>query len=193
MNDFKKKMKEKIKKYSNKEYLNGYIKKEFLTDDEDADIYLTINDKSELFDSRTSGEQIDLCSEIYEYIEEKSSMLENDIQIELHINGINFDSKEQELIKHIIKEHYAIELYKIQKEYIRCKDKIIALIAFGIVMLGLYISVYNILNIPFIFEVMSFLFSFALWEAFDSLIYTFSDLKKEREAITQNLLINVTF
>ena len=42
-------------------------------------------------------------------------------------------------------------------------------------------------------EVFGFLFSFSLWEAMDCVIYSFSEVKEEREAITQNLLINVDF
>ena len=118
MNDFKKRMNEKIKMYSNKEYLDGYIKNEFLTDDGDADIFLNIESKDELFDSRTVGDQIDLVSDVYDFIEEKTSMLENDVQIHLHILGVKLDSKEQGAVKHILKEHFAIELYKVEKEYI---------------------------------------------------------------------------
>ncbi len=66
MNGFKKKMKEKIDIYSNKEYLDGYMRDEFMTDDNDADIYLKINEKDELFDSRTIDNQIDLNAVIYD-------------------------------------------------------------------------------------------------------------------------------
>ena len=50
MNDFKKKVKEKIKLYSNDQYLDGYIQNEFLTEDGDADIYLNIKHKEDIFD-----------------------------------------------------------------------------------------------------------------------------------------------
>ena len=53
MDNFQKKVREKIKLYSNEEYLKGYIKNEFLTDDNDADIYLKIKNKEELFDSKS--------------------------------------------------------------------------------------------------------------------------------------------
>ena len=42
-------------------------------------------------------------------------------------------------------------------------------------------------------EVFGFIFSFALWEAFDLLIYDFTYVKNQREAITQNLLTEVDF
>ena len=78
MNDFKNKVKEKIKLYSKDEYLDGYIKNEYLTKDGDADIYLNIESLDDLFDTRTSGNQIELNNDIYEFIENKTSMLEND-------------------------------------------------------------------------------------------------------------------
>ncbi len=193
MNDFKKKMQEKIKTYSNKKYLEGYIKDEYLTHDGDADLYLTLNDINELIDSRTSGNQLDVCNDVYEFIETKSDMLENDTLLELHIKGIEVDNKTQGIVKHIIKEHYAIELYKIQKKFTRCRNKIIGLSLLGIVSLIIYTLIYLNTESNFALEIFGFIFTFALWEAFDALIYDLSDIKYDRENITQNLLMKVCF
>ena len=193
MNDFKEKMNEKIKLYSNKEYLDGYIKNEFLTDDGDADIYLQIHKREELFDSRTLEHQTDLLDSIYSYIEEKSSMLDSTIQIQLHIVGVDFSTKEKELIRHLIKEHYAIELYKVQKKYVKYRNKMIFLILIGIISLLGYALLAFYSSSLFFLEVFSFLFSFSLWESFDSMIYTISDIKNERSEVTQNLLLHVDF
>ncbi len=193
MNDFPKKMREKIKQYSKKEYLDGYIKTEFLTDDGDADIFLRIHNKDELFDSRTLYHQTDLLTDIYQFIENKTSMLDSDIQIQLHIIGVDFNSKEKELIRHLIKEHYAIELYKAQKKYIKYQTKMIFLACIGIASLIGYAFLAFYSSTLFFLEVFSFLFSFALWESFDSIIYTLSDIKNERSQITQNLLLTVDF
>lgn len=192
-NVFRNKMREKIKKYSNDQYLDGYIKNEFLTEDGDADIFLRVQNRDELFDSKTAGSQIDLAWEIYDFVEEKTEMLSNDIQINLHIIGSYFSSKEQEVIKHILKEHYAIELYKIQKQYVRYRNKIIQLICVGIFALVLYAVLYYFTKFSFALEILGFLFTFSLWEAFDCFLYTFTDIKNMREAISQNLLIQVYF
>lgn len=193
MNNFKKRMNEKIKMYSNDEYLSGYIKNEFLTDDGDADIFLNIEEKNELFDSRTIGDQLDLISDVYDFIEEKTSMLENDVQIHLHILGIKLDSKEQEAVKHILKEHFAIELYKVEKRYKRILNKIFKLIGIGIISFISYLLVNLYINYDFFLEVFGFLFSFALWEGLDSILYDYSEVKNDREAICQNLLMNIDF
>ena len=193
MNDFKNKVKEKIKLYSKDEYLDGYIKNEYLTKDGDADIYLNIESLDDLFDTRTSGNQIELNNDIYEFIENKTSMLENDTIINLHISGANLTSKEQGMVKHIIKEHYAIELYKVQKEFTKYRNKIIGLLIIGILAIVCYFAIYFTKDFNLLLEVFGFIFSFALWEAGDCLIYTLSDIKYEREAITQNLLMNVEF
>ena len=42
-------------------------------------------------------------------------------------------------------------------------------------------------------EVFCFLFSFALWEGFENIIYDFRDVKELRKDITQNLLMHVVF
>ena len=193
MNDFKNKVKEKIKLYSKDEYLDGYIKNEYLTKDGDADIYLNIESLDDLFDTRTSGNQIELNNDIYEFIENKTSMLENDTIINLHISGANLTSKEQGMVKHLFKEHYAIELYKTQKDYSKYRNKIIGLVFIGLIALLSYLIIYFVEDFSLLLEVFLFIFSFALWEAGDCIIYTLSDIKLEREAITQNLLMNVEF
>lgn len=193
MNEFQKKMREKIKQYSNKEYLREYTKKEFLTEDGDADIFLKINDKDELFDRRTMEHQVDLNPDVYEYLEDKASMLENDVKINLHILGGNLTDDEKERARHMFKEHYAIELYKIQKSHNKVRNKIITMLIFGIITFTLYVLLEKFAEFSFIFEVLSFIFSFAIWEACAEIIFTLSDIKEERESITQNLLINVKF
>ena len=193
MNDFKNKMKEKIKLYSHDKYLDGYIQNEYLTDDEDADIFLKVDNKNDLIDSRTVNNQIDLVPDIYDFIEDKTAMLDSNIKIELHIIGGDLNQHDQGAVRHILKEHYAIELYKIQKEYKRYRNKIIKLIIIGMLSLLCYSFFYFYTTFEFFLEVFGFLFSFALWEAFDSMIYDFNEVKRNREDITQNLLMTVVF
>lgn len=193
MRSIEKKVAEKIKVYSNKKYLDGYIRNEFLTDDGEANVFLKVDDKNELFDKRTINNQTDLRKEIYMYATEKTSMLDNNIKINFHITGIKLDSKDEGKIKHMFKEHFAIELYKVQKKYIRCKNKILKLFALGIFFFTTYTFLFLYTKFDFFIEVCGFLFSFALWEASDCIIYEFSEIKKEREAVTQNLLMNIVF
>ena len=193
MNEFHEKMKEKIRKYSDQQYLDGYIKNEFLTKDGDADIYINIEEKYDLFDSWTIGTQTDLEKDVYEYIEDKTEMLGNQVPINLHIIGCDFTPHEQEIVRHLLKEHYAIELYKIQQQYNKLKRKIFGLICVGLGSFLLYTLFYLFSDYNYLIQVFVFLFSFSLWEAMDCVIYAFSDVKEQREAITQNLLINVDF
>lgn len=193
MNDFKKKMGKKIEQFSSKDYLDSYIRNEFLTDDGDADIYLKISSKDDLIDNRTVNNQIDLRSEIFEFVENKTALLDNDIKINLHIIGVKLSENEQIMIKNIFREHYAIELFKIQKDYKNQKEKVLSLFLIGCISLLSYLLLYLFTDFDFFLEVFGFIFSFALWEAFDQLIYEISDTKFEREAISQNLLIEIIF
>lgn len=193
MNDFKKKMGKKIEQFSSKDYLDSYIRNEFLTDDGDADIYLKISSKDDLIDNRTINNQIDLRSEIFEFVENKTALLDNDIKINLHIIGVKLSENEQIMIKNIFREHYAIELFKIQKDYKNQKEKVLSLFLIGCISLLSYLLLYLFTDFDFFLEVFGFIFSFALWEAFDQLIYEISDTKFEREAISQNLLIEIIF
>lgn len=193
MKEFKSTMKEKIKQYSDKRYLDGYIKNEYLTDDGDADVFIKLSHKNQLFDERTIDNQLDLNSEIYEFVESKSSMLDSSVQIKFHILGLNLTKEEKGRVQHIMKEHYAIELYKIQKEYIKYRNEIIKLIIIGFLSLAFYAFLYLFTTFDFFMEVFCFLFSFALWEGFENIIYDFRDVREERKDITQNLLMNVIF
>ena len=193
MNEFKKQVKEKIKLYSNEEYLQGYIRNEFLVDDESANINIRLKNSDDLFDSRTIANQLDLNSEIYDYIDDKSSMLNSLIKLNFHIICPKLSKDEKERTINIIKEHYAIELYKIQKEYKRYKLKIFVLSLLGILFFAIYSLIAYFTKSKLFIEVFGFLFSFTLWEAFESYIYDLSDIKIARESITQKLLMNVDF
>ena len=193
MNDFNTKLKEQIKKYSNKQYLDKYIQEEYLTEDGEADIFIKLTNKNQLFDERTFGNQLDLDSNIYEFVEEKSSMLDSSVQIRLNIVGLHLTKEEQNQVRDIIKEHYVIELYKIQKEDNKYRNEIFKLVLIGIFSLIFYGFLDLNTTLTFFMEVMCFIFSFALWQAFENIIYDFRDVKETRKDITQNLLMNVTF
>lgn len=193
MNNFKMELKNKIREYSNDNYLENYIRKEYLTDDGDADIYIYLNSIDDLVDSRTRGNQTELLSSIYEYFESKSSMLENDVKIKFHIEGLDLTNKDKDLVKHLFKEHYAIELYKAQNDYKEIKNKIIKLVLIGIVSFICYVFFFFNTSFDFFVEVFGFIFSFALWEGFDAMIYSLSEAKDNREAVTQNLLTDIEF
>ena len=193
MDNMKDEVKDKIKKYSDKKYFEGYIQNEFLTNDGDADININLKNKEELFDEKTSGRQLELRKDIYDYIDDKAAILDNNVQINLHIRGLEISEREKGRARHIIKEHYAIELYRIQKEYIVNRNKIIRLFLLGSLFLILYAVFYSLTNSEFLSEVFVFLFSFSLWQAFEKLIFNLSNLKTNRDAIAQKLLINVEF
>lgn len=193
MSDFQEKVQEKIRQYSNEQYLEGYIKNEFLTEDGDADIFLNIHNQYELLDSRTAGNQLDLNKSIYDFINHKSAMLDNDIPLNLHFLGYAFTAHEQGTIRHIIKEHYAIELYKVQKKFNNLKRKIFGLVCLGATSFALYSFLYFLKDFNYLVEVFGFLFTFSLWEAMDRFIYVLSEVRAEREAITQTLLMNIDF
>ena len=193
MSTFKEQMEEKIRQYSNRTYMNNYIKKEFLTDDQDADIFLNIESKDDLFDNRTVDQQKDLTFDVYDYIEEKTSVLSSNVKINLHFTGIYLTPREQEMVRHILREHYAIELYKIQRQYIKYRNRIITLILFGILCLLIYALLFFLTDLKFSLEIFGFMFTFSLWEALDIYISELSEIKSQRIEITQNLLLEVDF
>ena len=193
MTDFQKKVQEKINLYSKKTYLNGYMEDEYTISNGFADVYLYVTEIEELYDTRTMGKQLDLRPDIYEYVENKTSMLDNDIQIRLHIVGYDVDSKEANTIKHIFKEHYAIELYKAQKNYKNSLTKTIGLLLFAVLVTAMYFVLLKFTDLSFTAEFLSVIFSFTIWEAISRFIFELPELNNTREAVTQNLLIDISF
>ena len=193
MNNIKKEVKEKINEYSKKEYLDKYVESEFLSDNGDANIYIKINSKEELFDSKTIGNQKDLNSDIYEFLDSKASILSSDIQINLYILGLDLKEEEKEEVKNLIKEHYAIEIYKKQKEHRRIEIKVFRLLLIGIIFTIFYALTLKYSNYDLFNEILLFIASFSIWEAFDFILYDLIDIKREREFITQKLLIDIYF
>ena len=193
MNNIKKEVKEKINEYSKKEYLDKYITSEFLTDNGDANIYIKLNSKEELFDNRTIIHQKDLNNDIYEYLDTKSSILSSDVQINFYILGLDLSSSDKEEVKNLIKEHYAIELYKIQKEHKRFEIKILRLLLIGLFFSLVYALTIKYSNLDLFNDILLFLASFSMWEAFAFFIYDLNDIKRQREIITQKLLIDIYF
>lgn len=193
MNNIKKKVKEKIKVYSDEKYLEGYIKTEFLTDDGKADVILNISERDELFDSRTRDNQLELCDEIYDYIDEKTSMLDNDVELDLDILGIKLDNEDKQKVKHLISEHYAIELYKTQRKYKKCIGSIFRTTICGLLFFAIYMIIELHPHTDLFQEIFGFLFSFTLWQAFELILFDMRDLRTEREAITQKLIMNIYF
>lgn len=192
MKKFKKRVKDKIKLYSDDNHLENYIIREFSIEDGNAHIHIYLNSVDDLLDPRTKGNQVQLKNEIYEYFEEKSSMLDNDMKITFHINGVPITDKDEDLIKFLFREHYSIELYKSQHSYIEIRNRIIKLLILGIVCFIGYLFIFNSSS-EFFLEVFGFIFSFSLWQAFEAMIYSLKDAKEEREAITQNLLTEIVF
>lgn len=193
MNDIKKQVKKQLSKYSNEKYLNEYIKNEFLTDNGDANIFIKLEDEEELFDDRTVGNQLELNNMIYDYLDEKSSILNSNIRLNLHIIGLDLKDDKKKLIKSLIKEHYAIELYKAQKEFKDCKKKIFSLLMLGVITLIFYILIFYNTKLGLIEEIIAFISSFSIWIAFENFIYDYIDIKHEREKITQKLLLDINF
>ena len=193
MNKIKKEVKEKINEYSKEKYLNKYIENEFLTSNGDANIYIKLNNKEELFDSKTVGTQKDLNNDIYEFLDSKSSILSSDIQINLYILGLNLSKEEKEEVQELIKEHYAIGLYKKQKEHKRVEIKVFRLLLIGIIFTIFYALTIKYSKSDLFNEILLFIASFSIWEAFDFILYDLIDIKRERESVTQKLLIDVYF
>ena len=193
MHNIEKKVKEKIKEYSNEKYLNEYISNEFLDENGDAEIKIKVNNRDKIFNPMTYGNQLDLNERIYNYIEDKAAILDSDIKLNLRIVGGNLSDEDKEKIRKLMKEHYAIELYKAHKEYKRFRSKMYKLAIIGIFFLICYALIAIKFYSNFFVEIFGFLFSFALWQAFETLTNTMSDIRMNREDITQKLIMDIYF
>ena len=77
--------------------------------------------------------------------------------------------------------------------YIKYRNEILVLILIGILSLLFYAFLYFNTTWDFFMEVFCFIFSFALWQGIENMIYDFKDVRVLRKDITQNLLMHVSF
>ena len=182
-----------VNKYSSKKSLDSYIDREFINEEGYAVININLYNGVQLFEPFSYKNQLELNSEIYDYIDNKVAVIPKDIPLKVIFRGKKISEKNQNEIKKLIREHYAIKLYEKQKELNLNRDKTIILAMLGIAMLFLYFYLSVRYNNTLFLEIFSIVASFSIWEAADFFILGRTKINVERFHITQKLIQEIEF
>lgn len=173
--------------------MDKYLDKEYLDEDNNAVIFLNAYDDIEWFDKLSTGNQVILNQEIYDYIDRKAYYIPIGYPIIIQFVNVVLNEMEQNLIIRLIKEHYSLILndkrIDLQINFIT----ILSLFTLGIILLIIYFTI-NIAEVgEIISEVLSIAASFALWEAVDYFLLERKDISKERLNAGQLTISEIRF
>lgn len=173
--------------------MDKYLDKEYLDEDNNAVIFLNAYDDIEWFDKLSTGNQVILNQEIYDFIDRKAYYIPIGYPIIIQFVNVELNEMEQNLIIRLIKEHYSLILndkrIDLQINFIT----ILSLFTLGIILLIIYFTI-NIAEVgEIISEVLSIAASFALWEAVDYFLLERKDISKERLNAGQLTISEIRF
>lgn len=173
--------------------MDKYLDKEYLDEDNNAVIFLNAYDDIEWFDKLSTGNQVILNQEIYDFIDRKAYYIPIGYPIIIQFVNVELNEMEQNLIIRLIKEHYSLILNDKRIDLQINLITILSLFTLGIILLIIYFTI-NIAEVgEIISEVLSIAASFALWEAVDYFLLERKDISKERLNAGQLTISEIRF
>ncbi|MGN0632951.1 MAG: hypothetical protein ACI4JW_03695 [Oscillospiraceae bacterium] len=148
-------------------------------------IDINLNNDFELYNPLSVNCDLELNSDIYDYIEEQSNLIPSNIPLKIRFHGRSFSDDEQNNIREIIKRHYAVAAFDKQWDKALNTKKLIAMFIFGVAMLAIYFYLSVFLKNQIAVELFSVLGSFSLWEAAGSFLLERPQIKREYNEIMQ--------
>ncbi len=182
-----------IDKYADKDFLREYIKKEYINEDGTAVIHIRLYEGLNLYEGMSYGDQLELNPDIYKFIDSKAKIIPAHIPIKLVFNGRKLEKEEQEKIKYLIDEHYAIELFNQQKDIRITRKKVRRLFAIGvgIFILCFYLSGFGKYN--FLTDILRIVGTFSLWELTNMALLRKKDIDMQTLHIAKMLIHEFEF
>lgn len=171
--------KSKLKKYQLEKFDYYQTINEYYMNDGRAYISVNISSIDDIISKYSVKNDEILNPEFMHYIETNASYIPDEYPLTLEICNHKFSDKEKEIIKKVIKNHYAIGLFnkknelKISKR--RCK--LLFFSGLGILLVYsfmIYIPFFNILR-----EIFSLLFCFSMWETADVMIFHHDEINEK--------------
>lgn len=180
-----------MKKKEQMEKLLGYIEK-IKDNNGRAVIDVNIEDKHNIYNPLSYGENLDLNEEIYSFIDSQTNVIPAEIPLVVRFHG-KVDENEQDKIKNIMQQHYTLKSFDILWDVAANMRKMVALCIFGVLVLAAYFYIsFTSGNVMFA-EILSIIGSFSLWEAADAFLLERPRLRRERRNLEQNIKQSIEF
>lgn len=156
-------------------------------------IDIRIGGDMELYDPLSIGENLDLNSDIYAFIDQQANIIPSLIPLRIRFHGRSVSPEEQENIRRIMHRHYTMQTYDIAWDKALNFRKMIGFTAFGVAVLSLYFYFLLATDTEMATEILSIVGSFSLWEAADAFLLERPRLKRELGNIQQNINQKIEF
>ena len=177
-----------------KNKVDDYIEKEFLDKDGYYTIIINLYEGFSLFNELSVGRQLEVNSEIFDYIDIKSEVIPSSYKLKVKFIGRKLEDEDKEKIKFLIKEHYYVIKEKVKRDIIKLTKKMYLLLMIGVVFLALYVLVISKLFYDSLFlELFSIIGTFSIWESFGLYIFDRKDLYEDYYNCLQNFKLNIEF
>lgn len=171
--------KQKLKKYQEKkfEYYKDY--NQVIYNDNEAYITLKVDKIDKVISSYSlPGEEI-LNQEFINLIEKKASFIPMDAPLVLEIHNNTLSAEEKILVRKLIKRYFDLERTDKEIELKSLRRKSFFFLIIGIICFTLSITLSYLGQLKGIYEIISFLGSFSIWEFFELQLFEQDDLKEE--------------
>ena len=143
-----------------------YIKKEFLDDDGYYTIIINLYDGFSLYNNLSVGKQLELNSEIYNYIDTKSMVIPYSYKLKVKFIGRKLDNEDKKMIEYLIREHYYVVKEKVKSDLRKLTIKMYLLLLLGFILLAVYFLIFRKIVDSLFLELFSIIGTFSIWESF---------------------------
>ena len=158
-----------------------------------ACIDVSLNEDTALYDPISFGENLDLNSSIYDFIDTQANIIPAHIPLRIRFHGSAMSPEEQENVRKIMRRHYTMKSYDITWDMAANFRKMLGFSLFGAAMLAVYFYVAFAADKAFASELLSIIGSFSLWEAAGAFLLDRPRLRREYAGIMQNVHQTVEF
>lgn len=142
--------------------------------------------EEELYDPLSMGSNLDLDPAIYDFIDRQANIIPSKVPLKIRMHGDVDEDKQQE-IKRLMHRHYMMRSYDVTWDFAANFRKALFLILFGVAVLSVYFVVTVLLDEPLFAEILSIVGTFSLWEAANAILLDRPSLKRNRDAVEQNI------
>ena len=148
---------------------------------------------TELYDPLSVGENLDLSSEIYAFIDAQANIISSHIPLRIRFRGREVSPQEQENVRQIMRRHYTMCSYDVIWDMAANLRKMLCFALFGAAVLAVYLYLAFTSDRPLSAEILSIIGSFSLWEAADAFLIERPRLRREYANVMQNVHQTVEF
>lgn len=157
-----------------------------------AVIDVKLPDEENLYNPLSTGTNLDLNEDIYEFIDLQANIIPAKIPLKICFHG-RVDEDRQQEIRRLMHRHYTMRSYDVTWDFAANFRKTIFLTVFGIAVLIAYFLVSLLKGEQLFAEILSIVGTFSLWEAANAILLDRPALKRTRDAIEQNIYQKVEF